>query len=509
MVYNSLIISFLYSVCRKVKDIYYHGLIASVLKALTAGLKKLFADSSIWSFVKRKDFFSKTWEHSLLFRLLDGAVNLPLRLLGAAYGKLEGIFEESLSFRLLKSLLARFEVVLGLLLVIAIVAKHEWWNNLYNTLIVLFLALLYLVKTAIRRDEAFASGNLDFAFVVFFLVAALSMVTSVFPGSGVRFLVFYLTCFLLVLVIVSSIRSIKQLNLLIEILLVGVTLTGLYGLWQVHTGVPVDPSLTDVTLNEGMFGRIFSTMHNPNNYAEFLILTIPFYGAVVLNAGSWVKRLLFAALAVPPVVALLFTGARAGYIALALAVFVFLFFKNRKLIPVAILLGILLLPFLPQSIYKRMLTIVNPRDSSASYRILIYKTIWPMFKDFWKTGIGLGTDAFMQICQRYYQHTWKIPPHSHNLFVQIWIEMGLAGIISFLWFLGRTVKKCALNIFGNTDRETNHILMAGMAALAGVLLMGLVEHVWFYPRVMLFFWVVIGIIFAGLGILSRCENQRG
>ena len=48
-------------------------------------------------------------------------------------------------------------------------------------------------------------------------------------------------------------------------------------MWQVVTdAVAFDPSLTSIEQSEGLPGRIYSTMANPNNYSQILIMTLPF-----------------------------------------------------------------------------------------------------------------------------------------------------------------------------------------------------------------------------------------
>ena len=172
-------------------------------------------------------------------------------------------------------------------------------------------------------------------------------------------------------------------------------------------------------------------------------------------------------------------------------------------------------------VYKRVLTIFTGTDTSISYRDAIYKTVAPMLKDFWFTGLGLGAGVeqapFMKILQRYSLYYLvqtssdgyaTTPPHTHNLFLQIWIEVGLVGIMTFVWFITRTIKRTLLNIFQKTNNSLNHISIAGISAFAGILVMGMAEYVWFYPRVMLFFWVIAGVILSALNRLDQSELQK-
>jgi O-antigen ligase len=216
------------------------------------------------------------------------------------------------------------------------------------------------------------------------------------------------------------------------------------------------------------------------------------------------------AMAIPPVIALFLTGTRAAWLALVVSVFLIIFFKNRKLIPIFILLGIACFPLLPDQITKRIMTLTKlGNDSSSQYRIKIYKSVIPIIKDYWYSGLGLGNEVFANIYKKYYRFTGSgTIAHSHNLFLQIWLEMGIMGVLSFLWFIIRMFKKSIKAIFGEADKAVKNVLVAGVASIAGALLMGMTDYVWFYPRGMFIFWAVIGIILAALGMLPIHKEKQ-
>lgn len=477
-------------------------------------VKKLLDKSSFWNSLNSKGTYLEAFEKSLSYRLLNWILNVFPGKLNRIYVSFENHFAESRFIQYLKFAADRFEVIAALLLVFIMLVPHNYWNNMYNTAIVLALLLLFIFKTIINSQEKFNLKAMDYTLIIFMFTIILAEVTSLFPKESMKFFIFYMTCFLMVLIIVSGIRNGRSLERFLVILMLGVSLTGLYAIYQRIKGIPMDPSLTDVVLNEGMSGRAYSTMGNPNNYAELLILILPFFIAMTLNAKSLYRKVFYFVLSIPPLIALFLTGARSSWIALILAVLVFVLLKDWKLIPfVAVLgiLGFLFLPYVSPSVYKRVLTIFTGTDTSINYRQAIYQTVTPMFKDFWFTGLGLGSGVeqapFMKILQRYslyyLQKTSSVgyattPPHTHNLFLQIWIEAGLIGIATFLWFTARTVKRAIVNIFKGTDQSMKHISMAGISAFSGIFIMGMAEYVWFYPRVMLFFWVIAGVLLSSL-----------
>ena len=215
------------------------------------------------------------------------------------------------------------------------------------------------------------------------------------PKDSVNYFIQYMTAFIAVIIIVSSMKNVDNLNTVIEFAVFAVFLTSLYGIWQWKVvGIQVNPSLTDVTLNQGMTGRVYSTMGNPNVYGELLVLIMPFFGAIIFNTKSIINKIIYSLMSVPVLVILLKTGSRSAWVAFAFAVFVFVFFKNKKLLPFLIIAGILAIPLLPSSIYRRILTLFNPNDTSLKYRKQILEPAMPMLKDFWFGGVGLGNKVF-------------------------------------------------------------------------------------------------------------------
>ncbi len=78
-------------------------------------------------------------------------------------------------------------------------------------------------------------------------------------------------------------------------------------------------------------------------------------------------------------------------------------------------------------------------------------------------GSGLGTNVFMRVVNTYHQYTKATPLHTHVLYLQIWIEMGIIALLSFLWFIYRTIKNSIICMAEST-KEMKNILIAGVSA---------------------------------------------
>ena len=94
-------------------------------------------------------------------------------------------------------------------------------------------------------------------------------------------------------------------------------------------------------------------------------------------------------------------------------------------------------------------------------------------------GIGLGN--FNLISARY----------AHNSYLQIWAEMGILGIVSFLWLIFAIIKSAVKNINKSAGGE----LMVGLLSANAVFLIhNLVDFTFYLPEIVLIWWVIIGLL---------------
>jgi O-antigen ligase len=503
---ESLIYKFIAVIAAFLANSWRNSFIAMSVRKTAAGLKAALNGSTIVCFLTRDGYLVRVWEDSTASRLLLRLAKLP-ELLNPLYKKIEKVYKGSLICRLLDFILDRLHLLTALFLFIAMVTPHTKWNNLYSTAAALLLTVLYIIRVVTTGATRFKKDTVGVYLAIFMVCVLLAEVFSILPKSSLRFLAFYITCFLFMLLIILTVRTKEELSSVLRILLVGITISGLYGIYQYLVGIPVDPSLTDTTLNEVTFGRAYSTFGNPNNFAELLVLFLPFYAAAFVNSKGILRKLIYIVLFIPPVISLLLTLSRSGWIGFAVAIVVFVFFVKKWLIPLIIILALVAFPFLPQPLYRRILTITNPSDTSVITRFQEYDTVMPVLQNFWFTGLGLGNETFTSVVRNYYIHVkgGKLLQHSHNLYLQIWFEVGFVGILSFLAFLVSTFKKSVRALWSSGDKALKSIIAAAMAAICGVLVIGLAEYVWFYPRVMLFFWVVAGILLCAVSLI-RAES---
>ena len=86
--------------------------------------------------------------------------------------------------------------------------------------------------------------------------------------------------------------------------------------------------------------------------------------------------------------------------------------------------------------------------------------------------------------------------HTQMLYMELFIETGALGFASFMWLMLREVKNAAFALFRAPGRETRGALIGCCASFIGIAVASVFEYIWFYPRVLFAFFILLGICLA-------------
>ena len=248
--------------------------------------------------------------------------------------------------------------------------------------------------------------------------------------------------------------------------------------------------------------KVYSVFYNPNILAEYLIMLIPISVGLFWYNKEIKKKVLYLGTTLVMTLALILTLSRGGWLGFAFSAFVFILIIERKLLLSIIPISVLGIYLLPQSIINRILSIGNMADSSNAYRLKMWEITRQIIKDNWKAGVGFGHLPFKQTFESYIR---TMPTyHAHNTFLEVAAEIGIPGLIVFLFFLFIIFKYGILKIYNSQDRYIKVLGAGVISGLAGVLLHGLVENVLYIPRIIITFWMMISFILT----LVRIEDSH-
>jgi len=379
-----------------------------------------------------------------------------------------------------------------------------------------FILAIRLVLFPIR----FQWTTMDLAVSAFFLTAILSTAFSSYIHTSLiglaKFLVFYLGFW--------NFRSVIGENKSALLWFLGaLTLLGsgesLIGFYQHLHHVQALATWQDPSVNpEDQLTRIFGTLQpsNPNLLAGFLIPCMTAGIALTFWSKKWLK-LPFIGMTFFILVALVMTGSRGGYLALlVMAVTLFLTIghllwheaalkTHHKLKAAWILSGlsacvavVLAMAFL-SPIRNRFLSIFAMReDSSNSYRLNVWASVWKMIQDNWWMGIGPGNNTFKLVYGLY-----MIPGYNalsaYSIFLEIWAEQGILGLLAFLFLLLTAFARTLVGLYTRAPIAQKLLIGTLFAGILGSVIYGLFDTIWYRPSVNLLFWLMI----AGLAVYSE------
>lgn len=236
-------------------------------------------------------------------------------------------------------------------------------------------------------------------------------------------------------------------------------------------------------------GRVCATFGNPNILAVFLLAAFP---VALCGAGRFRRR-----------AARLWSGIGAGCIALCTVLtwsrgawlgmlaegVLFLLLFSRESMAALICLPLpsaACLPLLPGNVLRRFASIADPAESSVRYRLEVWRGVLRMAAAN-PFGVGVPEADFRRAWQLFALPGTETVMHAHALLPQVALETGMAGAAVLAIFL-----LCTVRAFRPSGWS-----VGGLAALTGLLVMGLFDHIWYARGMLWLFFAVAALVPAG------------
>lgn len=500
--------SYLYQLWLALLAVYDGSRVHRVLAAAGRWCSRQIDGSRVLRPLCREGAVARAWPDSLLCRLLIWLADLPGALLHRLYGAFRLTFEDSFFARLAFAMGEETAIAQSWCMCLLWSIPFSHWNNAYS--LMAFAALLVLFHAGAMHRSSF---RLDLANIGFYpLVLFGSMFLAVFfsyaPSMSLRFLFYHISAALCVLVTVSAVRCGEDLKRLCAGGAVCVAVSGAYGILQRIQGVEVSSSTVDLKVNAGMPGRVVSIFDNANTFCEVLLLLLPLVVALIICSKHFYSKALACGVLVVGVIAAGMTYSRASWVGIACSMVVMVFLWKPKLLPLFLLLCCLAVPFLPTTIWNRILTIANPSDSSTASRVPLLQAALEVIRRRPVRGVGLGTavpQAYIADWNLYHADFPYV--HSHNFYLEVWVEAGVLGAVSFVASMLWNIKRTAHTVRHCPDSMPRTIACAAAAALCGAMVCGLADYLWNYPRVMCIFWFVFALALAGVKLCREGETD--
>ncbi|MBO7310249.1 MAG: O-antigen ligase family protein [Clostridia bacterium] len=404
---------------------------------------------------------------------------------------------------------------IGVLATLFLIPFLSFFNSpaLLLAILVIVTTFSYFIKL-IRGKRILKLELIDFVVLLFLIMTYFSGAITV--GGIDSYYSAVISCFLMFgyFLIANLIRTEKWLHRCILALVSSATIVSMIGIAQYLLGLSVNDWL-DTSYFYNISGRTTSLFENPNYLAAYLALIFPFALYQILVSKSKKEKALSFAACLIVFICNILTWSRASWLAMLITIVIFLIVLSKKTMRwiIGIVAAIPFLPFiLPKNIVTRFMSIGNMADSSTLYRVYTWKGSLQMAKEYFWGGIGYGPDAFAQLYPVYAYAGIESAPHSHSLYLQILISMGIGGLICFCIIPFLYAQKSIEYLKMSNSRDSFLITFASLLSVICLLVMGLFDYVWYNYRIFFLFWAVIAIGVACIRIgkkeMSRCDIHK-
>lgn len=249
----------------------------------------------------------------------------------------------------------------------------------------------------------------------------------------------------------------------------------------------------------------FAESSNANNVAGGLEVAVPF--AVALVGSSRVRLRLLGAIGLLPLVGmLLLLQSRGALLALGVGSVAYAMLYGRRFLTLLLLtlVGGLVLtslignPLSTQPLYPKNL---ETGPGTVNARVQIWEYAVPLLVG---APLGLGVGGFHVYAQTQLAQVLATTQqaHAHNLFLEVGLDSGIAGLGAFLILWGYAVN-AALHAYH--DPRTRRLAMGLLAAFVVILTHGMFDLIFWDAKPGIFLWATFAIAMA----LHRLKTDSG
>jgi len=401
---------------------------------------------------------------------------------------------------------------MGLIFYRVIKDNDDFVRSFFVQVITLVALMAYVFY---KRNLSFKKTRLNTAIIAFIVCSALSLFATINFYESFSWLLKYIIYVLIFFLTVSTFQKKDAENVFIFIVIMGFVMSAI-GLLQ-YFGYDWFRFLYSTPASS----RVFSILGNPDFLGGYLSLIFPLSAALFLSNGLKNKKGVFALVSSAIILLCLFlTATRSAIVAFtgsfAILSAIVLFQKNAEpkkrwfvsfiaLIAIVFLLGISGQGNI-KGIFKRFSTIINAQelktDSSAQYRLSLWRTSIAMFKVHPIFGVGLGTfklhyPIFQAREKRAGNVLSSLPTQEsrvHNEYLQILSETGIIGFAAFLWLIFSVLAAGVKYISSEKETKNKFFIIGLYCAIVAMFFDSIFAFPFRLTSHTTFFWIFLALM---------------
>jgi putative inorganic carbon (hco3(-)) transporter len=307
----------------------------------------------------------------------------------------------------------------------------------------------------------------------------------------------YMVMPLILFLVAATITERRQIKVLILLMLAAILMLD-RGFWDTVSGRDFSSFSYDLR-DEGGMGYA-----GVNGFAAFEAQAATFLVALSLFEKRWIWRLAYVSLASFSVICLMYSLSRGGYLAFLVGCLFLGIVKQRKLL---VLLAVFLVTWtslVPSAVRERVSMTYDENshelDHSAAMRVSLWEEAKPAFDSNLLMGTGFNTYTYTTHLNGY--------KDTHNMFVKVLVETGLAGFFLFLWLLAKTFRT-GYQLFRQAEDVFLSSLGLGLSAwVISAVAANLFGDRWTFLQVNGFMWVLGGLVFRALSLNAEAAQVK-
>ena len=165
--------------------------------------------------------------------------------------------------------------------------------------------------------------------------------------------------------------------------------------------------------------------------------------------------------------------------------------------------------FLPSHIIEPIKAIFVMSEAEVAHKLELWDRIGEVIGDNIFTGIGLGRSVFNVAFNPRVLSDGSPIISAENLFLQIFLELGIVGFVLFIFMLVSFGQKCHASAnLKNGKSRSRTIICAGYTSVVTACVMGLNQYIWLNYRNFLAFWIILALTVA-LTKVNEKEAESG
>lgn len=160
--------------------------------------------------------------------------------------------------------------------------------------------------------------------------------------------------------------------------------------------------------------------------------------------------------------------------------------------------------YIPESIVTRFESI-SLKENNAQGRLTFYKDAFKIIKDY--PILGTGGGGWVTLYQRYqsYLYWTKL---AHNYFLQMWIEVGIIGLGTFVSLVLGLVY-IAYKKYRNIEKEDDRaVLVSVIVAVVAILAHAFMDFDLSLSALTFVLWMLMGVLYSGFGKVRNTDNSN-